>query len=100
MNTENDTPDLAEIPLKTVAEQWEDFRQSTMPHVTDEIQIEEMRRGYFSGFFSGLVSMSNMASGPRTEDEGAAEIEKWMNECTQFFHELTVEHYGERPPKH
>lgn len=72
----------------TVAEQWEEFRRSTMRGVTNPVQIEEMRRGFYAGFIASISSMSQAADAFESEDEGAAQVEKWLRECQQFFVEL------------
>ena len=84
----------------SVAEQWDDFCAVVMSGVTNPVQIEEMRRGFYAGFFAALTSTSHAARENQTEDEAVIQLQKWHDECEQFFREVTVEHYGEKPPRH
>ncbi len=84
----------------SVDEQWENFLATVLSHVTNPIQIEETRRGFYAGFYAALTSTSHAARENQTEDEGVIQLEKWYAECEQFFREITVEHYGEQPPRH
>lgn len=74
--------------MKTIAQQWGEFDKAVLLPTAPAIQRTEMRRAFFAGFHSALLSgieISNVVGdGNDSDDIGANMLENLHRECIAF----------------
>lgn len=72
--------------MRTIQEQWIDYRKKVVPPDAPDVQIQETRRGFYAGALA-ILQMQFAVSGGEEElsdDAGVALIESWHQECADF----------------
>jgi hypothetical protein len=73
----------------SVAESWNQFAQLVFRPGTSEIQIREMRRAYYAGFHTALLTLLHgVSEGEEPTDNDVAYLNSLHNECEQFAEEI------------
>lgn len=67
----------------SIAAWWDDFAARVLPEDAPEVQRVEMRRAFYAGVASLLITQKKLAD--LTDDEGAAALDKIEREYTAFF---------------
>lgn len=71
--------------MKTIAQAHAEWAAHVMPPNVHESQKVEMRRAFYSGFYSALHAMYDMAGeSGESDDVGVTMIERPHRECRQF----------------
>jgi hypothetical protein len=77
--------------LKTVAENWDQFKRQTIPKNAPELQIEEMKKAFYSGAFSIMHMQRDLAEKYADDDDACIKfITTWHQECADFFKTVIV----------
>lgn len=76
--------------MRTIAEQWSAF-ESAVLHGAPPIQCQEMRRAFYAGFHSALMSGIEMAGESKDNDDiGATMMDNLHKECLRFVEDLNA----------
>jgi hypothetical protein len=70
--------------MKTIAENWDVFRQATMPTTAGPVQIEETRRAFYAGSYITLMSIATGIEQETPDDEGVEMLMALKVECETF----------------
>jgi len=71
--------------MKTVEENWQEFKQKVIPPDAPEIQFTEMRLAYYSGVIDVLALLDRRLP----QDELKEALMEWFKNCTDFVTEYT-----------
>lgn len=74
------------MALTSLASAFELWARAVLPPGVGAVQLQETRRAFYSGAWTTLEVVCNLA-GPDDEDDavGAERLEKLDRECRQFF---------------
>ena len=71
--------------MKTVEQTWLEFGNAIFQPGTSVLQIKEMRRAFYAGFYAALMAGIEMADETGDDDDaGIAAIERLHKECREF----------------
>ena len=70
------------IKRTTVLSLFEIYAKNVIPNNASETQKVETKQAFFAGVFSVMQAMLNLAD--LSEEEGAALLDKWNEECHDF----------------
>jgi len=80
--------------MKTVREQWEEFREKTIPKKAHPIQIVEMMRGFYGGMAAMLFTMTELTNENLSDDEAAERLDLYQQELIAYANSII---YTEEP---
>ena len=71
--------------MKTVKKRWQEFEAAVMPKGASPLQVQEMRRSFYAGFYSALHSCLEMADeSGENDDVGVTMLDGLYRECLAF----------------
>ena len=70
--------------MKTIREQWEEFRGKTMPHTVGMTQLTETKRAFYAGAAAMLFGMVELGQSKLSEDEGAKKLDEYQAEIMNY----------------
>lgn len=72
-------------PVPTVAQLWNEFRERVVAHNASPIQVLEMRRTFYAGFYACICASVEIAEYAQENDEAAADAYQSLEaECRRF----------------
>ena len=73
----------------SVATSWNQFAQLVFRPGTSEIQIREMRRAYYAGFHTALLTLlHSVSAGDEPTDTDVSYLDGLHKECERFAEEI------------
>lgn len=72
------------VPMKSVRQLWESFRDATIPPTASQVQVDECRRSFYAGAWGMLCEFERMGEDDVPEDSGVVWLEAVMSECREF----------------
>jgi len=74
--------------MRTIAQQWALFERLVMPPGAGQMQRQEMRRAFYSGFQASLNVGVEIAAADMSDEAGAAVLQGLHEECRLFCAEI------------
>jgi hypothetical protein len=72
-------------PKPSIADKWNQFAQLVFRPGTSEIQIRDMRRAYYIGFHTALLTLLHgVSEGDEPTDSDVAYLSQLHEECERF----------------
>lgn len=71
--------------MRTVYQQWVEFRDKIMPADAPPVQREEMRRSFYAGYFAALCTCQDIGEDSVSEEQGVETLQAHHDECSLFF---------------
>ena len=65
-------------------EWWKSVGNDSMP----QVQVDEMRKAFYSGVSASIFLLSDIADREEDEDKAASIIQESLDECQHYFHTL------------
>lgn len=70
--------------MRTIQEQWIDYRHKVLPKNAPAIQVQETRRAFYAAAHAILMMQYEMSAQDVSDDVGVHMIESWHRECREF----------------
>jgi hypothetical protein len=72
--------------MRTLKEIWDSFAEHYIPEDADPTQYEEMRKAFYAGSYSILLTILEISKLPSSEK--IVKLSPFYQECSDFFKEL------------
>ena len=80
--------------MRTIRDHWMEYRIGVLPKTAPQVQVTECRRAFFAGAMAFFTLMNEASADPKSEEQGAAELEKLHQELMGFYANVGTENEG------
>lgn len=70
--------------MKSIAEEWEIYREACVPKDASETQVKETQQAFYGGASIAFFSSMEMVNSPKSHDDCVEEIAALARELHQF----------------
>ncbi|KYC42096.1 hypothetical protein WA1_19035 [Scytonema hofmannii PCC 7110] len=82
------------MKIRTIEQEWLDFRKKVIPHNASAVQVNEMKKAYYMGAYAMLQLSKALGDEDISEEEGVQFLEQNENFLHHFFKNLSKRGFG------